>query len=395
MRAKYNVILLLGLIGVLSYSCSKMNDLHMEYLLQGERVYVGQPDSVRASVGIGRVEFKYWISDPKAKKMKVYWNNMQDSLSVDIPYTEVREPKVLKISGLESKVYNFKFITYNEKWMNPSIPMEVIAEVYSKDFIRKLFPRRIEYANYITTEQVYVSLYRFTEGSIKSLITYTDLDENLVEVNVPVDTGFVILDNFKDNLKISTYFLPFEGALDTLSSNPEEFTTIDITLDKSYFKRWNPPGIPYQHLSAAYSIEKIWDNTNTTFFIAGPGSGKTLPYPFDFTFDLGQEKRITRFRQWQRMTTSILYGEQQIKKFQLWGSATPDVTDNLSDWVLLGSFEVKKPANVSENVERATAGDNFMVIGAPPVRYIRYRVLELFLNKGAMTLGDIEFYSPD
>jgi hypothetical protein len=279
--------------------------------------------------------------------------------------------------------------------MNPSIPIEVIAEVYSKDFIRKLFPRRIEYANYITTEQVYVSLYRFTEGSIKSLITYTDLDENPVEINVPVDTGFVILDNFKDNLKISTYFLPFEGALDTLSSNPEEFTTIDITLDKSYFKRWNPPGIPYQHIGAAYSIEKIWDNTNTTFFIAGPGSGKTLPYPFDFTFDLGQEKRITRFRQWQRMTTSILYGEQQIKKFQLWGSATPDVTDNLSDWVLLGSFEVKKPANVSENVERATAGDNFMVIGAPPVRYIRYRVLELFLNKGAMTLGDIEFYSPD
>ncbi|MFA6852468.1 MAG: DUF5000 domain-containing lipoprotein, partial [Bacilli bacterium] len=61
----------------------------------------------------------------------------------------------------------------------------------------------------------------------------------------------------------------------------------------------------------------------------------------------------------------------------------------------LGSFEVKKPPTGTDLVKAAQEGNNFMVVEAPPVRYIRYRVLELFTNKGAMTVGELNFYSPD
>ena len=230
--------------------------------------------------------------------------------------------------------------------------------------------------------------------SIGSVITYTNLAGTDVRVTVSTDTNFVVLDNFKENLKISTSFLPFKNALDTLYSSPKEFTEIDILLNKSLFKRWNPAGIPYKDLGAAYSIEKVWDNNYFGSFYIASGANSTSPL-FDFTFDTGQEKRITRFKQWQRMTTSILYGEQQVKRFELWGSSSPDVTANLSDWVLLGSFEVKKPPTGTDLVKAAQEGNNFMVVGAPPVRYIRYRVLELFTNKGAMTVGELNFYSPD
>ena len=45
MKTKY-LIPTIGLLFIqLFLSCSKMNDLHEPYLLQGERIYVGQPDS--------------------------------------------------------------------------------------------------------------------------------------------------------------------------------------------------------------------------------------------------------------------------------------------------------------------------------------------------------------
>lgn len=395
MTTKYSSFIFGAIISILIISCSKMNDLHMEYLLEGERIYVGQPDSVHASSGLNRVELFYWVSDPKSKKMKVFWNNDQDSLTVEIPTLAVNEPGKIEIKDLEAKNYNFKIITYNENWKNPSLPFEVLVEVYSEDFLKRLFPRRIEYANFLTPESVYVSFYKPTDMSIGSVLKYTKLDGTEAEVIISTDTSFVVLDNFKESLKMYTSFLPFENALDTLYSASIEFTAIDIILDKSLFKRWNPTGIPYKDLGSAYSIEKIWDKNNSTFFISGGGSGTVLPYPYDFTFDLGQEKRITRFRQWQRLTTSILYGEQQIKRFELWGSNSPDVTADLSDWVLLGSFEVKKPPTGTNLLTAAQEGHNFLIIGAPPLRYVRYRVLELFTNKGAMTLGEINFYSPD
>lgn len=393
MTTKYS-FLFGAIVSILIISCSKMNDLHMDYLLEGERIYVGQLDSVHAASGLNRVELLYWVSDPKSKKMKVYWNNDQDSLMVDIPDLAVNEPGKIEINNLEPKNYNFKIITYNDKWKNPSIPFEVLVEVYSENFLKRLFPRRIEYANFLTPESVYVSLYKPTDMSIGSVITYTNLAGTDVRVTVSTDTNFVVLDNFKENLKISTSFLPFKNALDTLYSSPKEFTEIDILLNKSLFKRWNPAGIPYKDLGAAYSIEKVWDNNYFGSFYIASGANSTSPL-FDFTFDTGQEKRITRFKQWQRMTTSILYGEQQVKRFELWGSSSPDVTANLSDWVLLGSFEVKKPPTGTDLVKAAQEGNNFMVVGATPVRYIRYRVLELFTNKGAMTVGELNFYSPD
>ena len=394
MKTKYYIILFGILVGGLAISCSKMNDLHMDYLLEGERVYVGQPDSVEAAVGLNRVELRYWISDPKAKKIKIYWDNKLDSILLDIPLTATHVVKVVEIENLDPKSYNFQIITYNENWGNPSIPMDVICEVYSESYLKRLFPRRIEYATYLAEESVEVNFHRATEKSVESHLSYINQLGNTIKMIITNDTSFVLLDDFKENLQLYTSFLPFEDALDTLYSEPTKYALIDKKLDKSLFKRWNPTGIPYQDIGGTYSIEKMWDANLSSWFISGGSSGTKLPYPYDFTFDLGQEKRLTRFKQWQRNTASILYGEQQIRVFELWGSSSSDVTNDLSDWVLLGSFEVKKPPTGANLSEAAQKGHNFIIVGAPPVRYIRYRVLELFTNNGAMTLGEIEFFSP-
>ena len=260
MKAKNIFLLLILLTSVLFTSCSKMNDLHNVYLEQGERVYVGRPDSVKAFPGINRVNFNYWVSDPKAKKMKIYWDNRLDSAILDITSSLTDEPGVFQIENLDAKNYNFEIVTYNDSWKNPSIPLEVLTDVYSEKYLSRLFPRIIEYATYITTDSVYVSFMKPTEKSIVSFISYINTAGLIVNKIVPNDTNFITLGNFKSSIDIHTNFLPFKEALDTLKSIPKRFSSIDFKLNKSSYKRWNPVGIPYTDLGGDWKIEKMWDN---------------------------------------------------------------------------------------------------------------------------------------
>ena len=44
-----------------------MNDLHEIYLQQGEKVYLGQPDSVAFCPGLNRIEIKCWHIRPQGE----------------------------------------------------------------------------------------------------------------------------------------------------------------------------------------------------------------------------------------------------------------------------------------------------------------------------------------
>lgn len=173
-----------------------------------------------------------------------------------------------------------------------------------------------------------------------------------------------------------------------------------VMLDKSLFTRWNPEELPYKG-NSSYPIERLWDTNyyESSFYLANEGSYDPpgqFPLPFDFTFDLGQEKKLTHFMQWQRLLGDIQYGDQQVKKFKLYGSPTPDPGADLSDWVLLGSYEVEKPANASDYLKYAERGERFEIIAdTPPVRYIRYHIEELFEHRNGVSIAEINFYSED
>ena len=153
---------------------------------------------------------------------------------------------------------------------------------------------------------------------------------------------------------------------------------------------WNS----YKQYSNDWSIEKMWDNNYLgTSYLQG-----SITFPHDFTFDLGELKKINRIKQWQRWTESILYADQQIKRFEIWGSPTNNVTNSMDGWTLLGSFTSIKPSGkpVGQldpiDKEFVRNGEDFVITGEPPeTRYIRYRVLESWKNTGAVAIGEIEF----
>lgn len=398
MKTRY-VLLFSGLLfSFLFITCSKMNDLHEEYLLKGEKIYVAQPDSVHIYPGLERVIVHYWVSDPKAKKIKIFWNNGLDSVMADIPNILVDKPGVVSIEQIAPKDYSFKIVTYNARWENSSIPLEIVTEVYSENYLNKLFPRQIEYAHYLTPDSVYVRFRKSTDKSVGAVIRYTNLSGEQIQQTVSNDTNFVVLEKYKENIEVYTSFLPFRDALDTLYSQPKGFSKIDLKMNKVSFGRWNPPGIPYKQYSNAWKIENMWDNNyyETSYLQAG------LTLPHDFTFDLGQLKKISRIKHFQRWTENIIYSDQQLKRFEVWGSATSDVTSDLSGWTLLGSFSSVKPSgkpvgqNDPEDIEYAREGEDFLIPGNPPeVRYIRYRVLEAWKGTAAIAIGELDFFYID
>ena len=149
-------------------------------------------------------------------------------------------------------------------------------------------------------------------------------------------------------------------------------------LDKSKFRRWNPTGLIYFHdPSAGHQIEALWND------IWHPDVWCAASYNNHMCFDMGQLARISRFKVYQTGTAGQLYDFASPKRFEIWGSTHPDVTDDKSGWQLVGYFESYKPSglprgqNSDEDFEYAAMqGEDFEVENSPTVRYIWIECLE-------------------
>lgn len=401
-RYMYTPMLLLIVLMVAFSSCSKMNDLHDEYLQRGETIYVGKPDSVEVFAGKERVKFRYWLSDPKAEKLIVYWLSRTDSIVIDVPSHERNDSVEFIIPDLPEYNYSFELFTTNKDFGNRSISFQTSGSAYGERFQASLLNRVMEYSRFISKEEVEIKWLGAIERGVGCELLYTNKEGEEVRRFVPMNEQTTWIDDMKgDDLSYRTLFLPEETAIDTFYTDykPVEIEKpTELELDKSTFKRWNPTGIPYSEYAAAYAIENLWNGSPTEFYLQKAGNG----FPHSFTFDMGQTVRLKRFMHWQRLGANIAYRIQNVKKFELWGSASPDVTDDFSGWVKLGDYELTKPSGLPwgeespEDVAYATAGESFTIDpNAPPVRYIRYVVKDSWDGAQAVVaIGEMTFFSP-
>lgn len=387
----YSLLSILSVSIFLVSSCSKMNDLHDVYLKRGETIYVGQPDSAKAFPGNGRVLLRYWSSDPKATNLMVYWNFRLDSILLDIPAKFPTDSVDVLIPDLSEKKYLFELVAMNSKLENRSIPLKLTANVFGSKFQNSLFDRNFKFATYLSPQKVQIDWQGAVEKGIASELSYTNTDGNAVKMYIPMDQQVTVLDNFNGGLEYRTVFLPDKIAIDTFYTDIQKVISIDRELDKTKFTKWNPTGIPYYQYSATYTISNLWDNNTATWYM------QTAPsLPHSFTFDLGQLKKITRIKQWQRLTAGFVYVSQNFKKFEIWGSDSPNVTADFAGWTKLGVYESIKPSGAGAvspaDVAYATAGEDFVLNpDAPPVRYIRYVVLVSW-GTNTLSVSEVVFY---
>jgi len=124
-------------------------------------------------------------------------------------------------------------------------------------------------------------------------------------------------------------------------------------------------------------------------------------WPQSFTIDLGVTAKISRIKEWQRQGTWI-YQHGNIRRFEIWGSPVYEGTGDWSKWTKLMDCESIKPSGLplgqytGEDQAWAAAGEEFINSPEnPPMRYIRFRVLETWSGGSFLHLSEIEVYGDD
>lgn len=115
-------------------ACDNMNSLHEDDLKQGEILYTGIVDSVKALVGNNRIQFSWLINaDPRIKKTVIYWNEGRDSSVIDVNRTADGILLMEKELNIPEGSYIFEFVTKDNnehRSLSVELPVEIYGEKY-------------------------------------------------------------------------------------------------------------------------------------------------------------------------------------------------------------------------------------------------------------------------
>lgn len=202
-------------------SCSKMNDNIDQYLSQGEIIYIAKADSVHLFAGKERFKMEFWMRDPRASEMRIYWSQRSDSLVVPISADrDFDEPiTVIADKNVPEGQYSLNLVTF-DKLGNKSVVDEQNVSVYGNLFQQSLFNRYVDsYSLNAAAGTVTINwgnCYSAKEHSIN--VSYTDRQGDAKEfVFLTSELGPTsILTNVDVTKEISytTVYLPEETAID-------------------------------------------------------------------------------------------------------------------------------------------------------------------------------------
>lgn len=158
----------------------------------------------------------------------------------------------------------------------------------------------------------------------------------------------------------------------------------ETELDKAKFKQYPLPDDCPNIWEGTHNDGQLWDENSIVSY--GWSGVTSTPFPKTITFYLGTKALISRLATWG-VHDGREYSASNVKDFEIWGSNNPSSSGEYDDsWILLGSFTVQKPSGLPlgqlSDEDKATAagpGDQFiMPPGAPPVSYIRFKIISTF-----------------
>jgi hypothetical protein len=230
----YYFRLLCGLwIIIAACSCSRMNDLHDEYLKDGEILYTGKVDSATVFAGERRVMLRYYTSDPKAKNLIIYWNFRNESKQLAIPAKNATDPVDVWIEPLEEGPVYFELVTLDENMQNKSVPYSVDGTAYGDMFRSTMMNRNLRsiirdyYDNNVT-----IGWYNADTRSIGVELRYTDRSGATVEYTVPPGEGVTVFTDVAvdaEYIQYRTVYMPEPTAVDVFYTG---WRQIDILTGK-------------------------------------------------------------------------------------------------------------------------------------------------------------------
>jgi hypothetical protein len=272
-----------------------MNDKHDIYLQNGEIIYLGRVDSARFLPGENRFMLRYWITDLRASELKIYWNQMTESLIVPIPEHTPADSIDLIIGDEANPIpegnYTFQIISSDGSGIE-SIPFERIGNVYGENFYTSMLDRFVLNMNYNPDNKV-LSINWGPPSSSKDIGVeisyYMDEEENVLQFTTEELASPTVLNNIsvENGVTYRSMYLPEPLAIDTFFTAPKPLTIIqNVALNK--------PVTTSSNLSATYSGDKAVDGivTAASRWI----SANTAGVAHWIEIDLQQEYSLHSFR---------------------------------------------------------------------------------------------------
>ena len=216
----YVVTILLVLV---TSACSDMNELHDKYLATGEKIYVGRPDSAKVFAGENRLLLRYWVSDPKSKKMVIYWQLRNDSILVDVPAN--RDSVDLILSNLPENNYNFELVTMKEDFTYRSVTLHVSGNSYGEQYQSTLEHHLIKSATLISLEQMEIEWFSANDNEVGNEVVYLGKSGDTVSKFIPFDETVTNIDDYSGDLRYRTIYLPEENAIDSFYTEYQPIET--------------------------------------------------------------------------------------------------------------------------------------------------------------------------
>ncbi|WP_029906667.1 DUF4998 domain-containing protein [Prevotella sp. 10(H)] len=221
-------------------SCSDMDD-YLKYLDNGIPTYTGIVDRATFHSGDERVVFSGLLtSDPKIRKVMIYWNNRKDSLLLDINRTSGVDTLFQPIPLPEGR-YNFEVISYDDKGI-PSITVSKAGISYGEEYKSGLYNRPIKSLEKVGVDAV-IKWYNGDESSPFVKIDYEDTDGQIHTVKAVNKDDTTVLKNYKSMslVRLQAYYLPDTIAIDTFKAKVDELVALE-NITRQYIVN---PGNPF------------------------------------------------------------------------------------------------------------------------------------------------------
>jgi hypothetical protein len=393
---KYFILLYTLPMVLIIAACTK-EDSYKDFEKGGEIKYPGRVDSVIARPGNGRIQLSLVMgNDPLVTRIKVYWNNRQDSTETEVTTTNGRDT-VNMLLPLPQGNYNFEIYTF-DKDGNRSIVKNKAGTIYGSNYISSLENRALKTIGFTPANSLLLTFGEPATGEIGVQINYTNGAGQAKTANIlPTTTTFEIADFKDESITYKSLFKPDSLAYESFSPTVTGSVTIPVfekPLDKSKFVAMLLPG-DVDEGGYGWLLKYLWDENYNP-----PGFATRSTIPAPFTFDTGVSTKLSRFKMWQ--ANDRLYQKESAKTFEVWGSNSPNPNGSWDSWTKLLTCESIKPSgspvgtNTAEDIAYAKAGEDFTFPATvAKYRYLRFKMLTNWGGGGFMTMEELTFWTKD
>jgi hypothetical protein len=214
--------------------CTGMDD-YLKYTGGKELVYPGKVDSVIFHSGRERVVFTgLLISDPNIRKVSIFWNNRTDYLILDVQRSTGIDSLTANIP-LPEGAYNFQVYSHDAEGRS-SIVSNASGHSYGANYEKGLYDRPVK--SVIQNPGYVVINWYNGDPTCFVKVDYVDINDVEHTTFTPATKDTTMLPYCKQmsEIRLQTFYLPDEYAVDTFMVANPWYVGADADLTETYIK---------------------------------------------------------------------------------------------------------------------------------------------------------------